>query len=306
MNLSFKKAKLNSSELKLPDGRVLNFDGFWPGFNAETDFSFWPQLINKYCKKQNLRILGPFWKLKDRPLLEYELRNKGPWDLFISGESRDNPTDLAEKCINFRLPNSPNEIRFPYWQWHLNWPSFETTPTYDRFGERLSIQKLMEPIIENFEAVSQKSFKTHPPRAVLLTSHLKHHRLRLFYQCKFSLGCDLYGRKFKPIKTNKKVLLSDYRINLCPENSASSGYITEKIPEAFLSGCIPITYCKPSDLALDFNPNAVINLYGLSFWKAQQKLKEVSSNYKVFSTLRSEPLLLTPPRIEPLIAFLSA
>ena len=304
MDLSFKKPKLSFSELRLPNGRLLRFDGFWPGFNAETDFALWPQLINKYCQKQNLRILGPFWKRRDLPLLMEKVKNEGKWDLFITGESRDNPTEFAKKCIGFRLPIGPNEVRFPYWQWYLNWFNLKTNPQYLRFGEHYSIDQLMQPINKQFDEISKKSFIARPPRAVLLTSHLKRHRLSLYRQCKFSIGCDIYGRKYRPTTRTKKDLLSDYKINLCPENIAAQGYITEKIPEAFLSGCIPITYCNPADLALDFNPKAVINLFGLSRWNMRQKLKEVASDYEVFSKLRSEPLLLDQPTIDPLIELL--
>ena len=77
MDLTFKKPNINSSELRLPNGKLLRFDGFWPGFNSETDFALWPQLINKYCQKQNLRILGPFWKRGYLPLLVKKVKMRG-------------------------------------------------------------------------------------------------------------------------------------------------------------------------------------------------------------------------------------
>lgn len=39
---------------------------------------------------------------------------------------------------------------------------------------------------------------------------------------------------------NKKDFLKNCKYNICPENSIGNGYITEKIFDAFLSGCIPI------------------------------------------------------------------
>ena len=65
MDLTFKKPNINSSELRLPNGKLLRFDGFWPGFNSETDFALWPQLINKYCQKQKLT---DSWPLLETPL----------------------------------------------------------------------------------------------------------------------------------------------------------------------------------------------------------------------------------------------
>ena len=121
-----------------------------------------------------------------------------------------------------------------------------------------------------------------------------------------SIGCDLYGKKYTPITTEKKRLLSQYQINLCPENFVAQVYITEKIPEAFLSGCIPVSYCNPDDLLLDFNPKAVVNLYGLSGFQIRKKLKEISSNFEVFTALRNEPLLLASPDNKKLIELLSS
>jgi len=37
------------------------------------------------------------------------------------------------------------------------------------------------------------------------------------------------------------------------------GYCTEKIPEAFMADCLPITWAD-SNVAVDFNPDAMVNL----------------------------------------------
>ena len=41
---------------------------------------------------------------------------------------------------------------------------------------------------------------------------------------------------------NKLEFLKQFKFNICPENSRANGYITEKIFEAIISGCIPIYY----------------------------------------------------------------
>jgi hypothetical protein len=305
MKLLKKKPELNETRLKMPNGRNLTFNGFWNGFDPNLQFASWPHIIDKYCEKKDLRILGPFWKQRDYYFYKNIAQNQGKWDFFITGENRDNPYDLAKKCIGFRLPNNTSQVRFPYWQWYLNWQNIEIKKPYKRFDEVYSISKLMEPISQNFGQISIESFRKSPPKAVLITSHLKHHRLKLYINCRMAIGCDLYGKKFIPMTKKKKDLLSSYKISICPENSLGQGYITEKIPEAFLSGNIPVTYCNPSDLILDFNPKAVINLYGLSGYKIRKKLKEISSNFEIFTALRNEPLLLTPPCNKPLINLLS-
>ena len=60
-----------------------------------------------------------------------------------------------------------------------------------------------------------------------------------------------------PIK-NKLKFISDYKFNLCFENSASVGYTTEKIVEGFAGGGIPIYWGNPK-IAEEFNENAFVN-----------------------------------------------
>jgi hypothetical protein len=301
----FRKEKIHSFSHTLPDGRIMIFDAFWPTFRPEVDYAFWVDLLPLYSRTQTIRILGPFWRQNNRKDLEAIRYRDGKWDFFITGENRDNPTDLATKCIGFRIPTSGAELRFPYWQWYLTWQGFETDPPYRRFGTRLSIDRLMTPISESFEALSREEFDQMNSKAVLLTSHFKRHRRRLWRITNTVLGCDAFGRKIRPTDLPKRELLAPYPFNLCPENKAEQGYITEKTPEAFLSGCVPIVYCHPDDLALDFNPNAVVNLHGLSTRQIKERLAALGSDYDHYRSLRTEPLVRSPLSLQPLLDFLA-
>ena len=61
-----------------------------------------------------------------------------------------------------------------------------------------------------------------------------------------------------PIK-DKLEFLQNYRFNIAFENSRSSGYITEKLIEPLLLGCVPIYWGAP-DVTKDFNPACMINI----------------------------------------------
>ncbi len=77
---------------------------------------------------------------------------------------------------------------------------------------------------------------------------------------------DSAGRHFnnwgEPIK-DKLEFLKNYRFNLAFENSQSPGYITEKLIEPLLLGCIPIYWGAP-DIIRDFNPDCMINISDFS------------------------------------------
>ncbi|GAA8530792.1 glycosyltransferase family 10 [Helicobacter pylori] len=58
---------------------------------------------------------------------------------------------------------------------------------------------------------------------------------------------------------NKNEFLSQYKFNLCFENSQGYGYVTEKIIDAYFSHTIPIYWGSPS-VAKDFNPRSFVNV----------------------------------------------
>ncbi|WP_205585046.1 glycosyltransferase family 10 domain-containing protein, partial [Helicobacter pylori] len=59
---------------------------------------------------------------------------------------------------------------------------------------------------------------------------------------------------------NKNEFLSQYKFNLCFENSQGYGYVTEKIIDAYFSHTIPIYWGSPS-VAQDFNPKSFVNVH---------------------------------------------
>lgn len=73
---------------------------------------------------------------------------------------------------------------------------------------------------------------------------------------------DSAGRHFNTTGTrltDKHAFLLRYRMNLAFENTRSPGYITEKLVEPLLAGCIPVYWGAP-DVTRDFNPGCMINV----------------------------------------------
>ena len=77
---------------------------------------------------------------------------------------------------------------------------------------------------------------------------------------------DSAGRHFNnmgAVVVNKMLLLKECRFSLAFENSRSSGYITEKLIEPLVAGCIPIYWGAP-DVSIDFNPKCMVNISDFS------------------------------------------
>ena len=72
--------------------------------------------------------------------------------------------------------------------------------------------------------------------------------------------------------------LKDFKFNICPENTISDGYITEKLFDAFKAGCIPI-YNGDENIELD-----LVNKNALLFFKKdednEELIKEIEKLHK--------------------------
>ena len=102
-------------------------------------------------------------------------------------------------------------------------------------------------------------------------------------------------------KFNKREILKKYAFNLCPENSLFPGYYTEKVPEAFLSKSLPISWMD-NNVTFDFNEKSFINLlnYSKDNYLGIISLLKDDNFLKKFT---DEPLLLKEPNLENEILF---
>jgi len=180
--------------------------------------------------------------------------------LFHTSENIRPDKFRTDFSISFdETPHNSKNMRFPYWMEFVDWSNQgikgQANP---RFGCLLDQNALLRPLGNQ---LSKRAFK-----AAFFTSHLVEPRKELYALTKQYIDVDGFGAAFDSnIKNHaqsgivKKQVLSDYVFNLCPENSMHPGYNTEKIPESFMSGCIPITWTVPGKNT-DFNSKAFINL----------------------------------------------
>lgn len=109
----------------------------------------------------------------------------------------------------------------------------------------------------------------------------------------------------RPIQS-KYDLLPGYRFNLCFENSSAPGYHTEKAPQAWLGGCIPL-YWSDASYDRDFNPRSMINRVDFESLEAfVEHVAEVNASPERMAEIYSQPLLSTAPSLAPAIDFLRA
>ena len=146
-------------------------------------------------------------------------------------------------------------------------------------------------------------------KCAMLSSHLREPRGSLFKALEKVVPTQGFGAFFnKEIKDHhssgflKKDVLKGFSYNLCPENGLYPGYYTEKIPEAFYSGCLPITWADENIVA-DFNSSAFLNLQPL-FKSDFQELQDLILNKEKLGAYQFQSLLQKKPSIEPLKDYL--
>jgi hypothetical protein len=114
-----------------------------------------------------------------------------------------------------------------------------------------------------------------------------------------------FGAVFNNSFAGSKIeLLKNFKYNICFENTSSNGYITEKLLEAKVAGCLPIYYGHKS-VAKDFNENCVINY--LNFRDAESvayHIKKIDTNKDLFAEFVSRPLFNVQPNLDTLYVFL--
>lgn len=105
---------------------------------------------------------------------------------------------------------------------------------------------------------------------------------------------------------NKRKYMNNYMFNICPENSNSYGYVTEKVFEAISAGCIPIYWGSYN------NPEpGILNQDAIILWdredggkKAISEVSELMSSPKRYKEFAMQPRLLpsAEEKIEEMLA----
>ena len=226
-----------------------------------------------------------------------------PLTLFHTGENLRHDHILADFAISQDLSvSSEKHLRMPYWMEMIDW-SHEgfVGNSNPRYGQLLKLGTLQAPLGDQFLKRVQK--------AVIMTSHLREPRASCLVALQKLMPVDGMGPYFdSQIKDhhssafNKRDILQSYAFNLCPENGIHPGYVTEKIPEAFAAGCLPITFVDES-VSVDFNPKAFINL-GPMAKNSFEELGKILQSKALLEAYTEEPLMTQIPSLRNLKKFL--
>ena len=84
---------------------------------------------------------------------------------------------------------------------------------------------------------------------------------------------------------DKNVFQSQYKFSFAFENCVYPGYTTEKLPQAFAAGTIPIYYGNP-EIAKEFNEDAFVNCHQYDTWETVLKrICEIDNNDELYAKM---------------------
>ena len=209
--------------------------------------------------------------------------------LAVSYENLDNPSwswfgRLILRHNIPRLTSWPREIdpdgcRFPCWWNGVQHEGFELDEKcYERYGRILDVRKLLRPL-----EIGSSSKKD---AICVLTKHLTFPRNTQIERLRKYKKVDVYMEPDNPWGGSKLSLISKYKYVFCAENSCGYGYETEKLPEVWEAGSIPVGYIfNPlGDFVNSFNSDV---LFGES------------------SPCFTQGLIIEPPNIDVVLLYLA-
>jgi len=169
--------------------------------------------------------------------------------IFFSGEDNLPNLSMFDITLSGTKIQDDRIIYFPLWFLNIDWFDNQSYIT----GEMKRFGRPIKPI----ELVSVPKYKKYLfCSAVFRNQHFL--RLYAIAQLKKHGKCDVFGTN-NPVAL-KVDALEPYIYNLCFENSVSPGYVTEKLIEAKVCGCVPIYYGYPLDEER-YNKDSLINLF---------------------------------------------
>jgi hypothetical protein len=267
----------------------LSFLDFWDGFIDDNNF-----IIHLIRSVSEVELVQP--SVADVIIYScfgQENRKYNCKKIFFTGENKRPNLSDCDYSISFDFDDyGGRNIRIPLWYYYIDW--FEVG-TYGNPQYLIPVDYLMYP--NEFSKKEKNKFCC----AVYSNPiSMRNQFISIISQYK-SVDCygKLHGFNYLPDgEKNKMNVISNYKFNVCFENSVYPGYFTEKILHAKVSGSIPIYYSDKS-FDKDFNVRSCINLidYNNQF-EVLDLIKEIDNNDSLYNQYRKEPLFNKTPNLD--------
>ena len=217
------------------------------------------------------------------------------FSFYWTGENERPPQGKWDGYFTFDTEDfGGRNIYLPLW-----W--FTTT---DLLGEHVSPWLGRSVTLKELTSKRTPQFETREKFCVAFIGKAYPYRLHAIEALSKISPVDVFGpvnRRGKRSNPDSKLeIAKDYRFMLAFENDLYPGYVTEKAPEAWATGAVPLYYGMESEKY--FNPDAMINALDFPSLSAfTSRVAEVNSSREKWTEIASQPLLQRTPSLEPAI-----
>jgi hypothetical protein len=220
------------------------------------------------------------------------------FSIFFTGENERPPEGTWDAYLTFDTHSYGGRNEYlPLW-WITS--SDLLIPTVSPYlGKEIRLDELLKPRISDYR--SRKKFcvafigKAYPFRMHALTALSKVGRV------------DVYGGIARNTPRNSAIekfkIAQDYKFVFAFENDLFPGYVTEKAPEAWATGAIPLYWGY--DIKKSLNPAAMLNLMDYSNMDSYvTAVGETAKSESNWLKIANQPLLLERPSLTSVIELL--
>ena len=225
-------------------------------------------------------------------LIKYLYNNKDAITIFFTGECIKHPNHIeyndhllntVDISIGFDEIENENYIRIPLWM-------------------------IYETLNLNTINTAFKNIKNKNKFCCILSNHDKFNtRSRIFYKLNKYKKVDSGGKWNKNIKykildgeNNKYKFLSPYKFNICCESMIETNYITEKIFESLLCGCIPVYLTNNKDSLIEpeiLNQNIILKFTNNNIDDIIKKIILLDNNKEEYNKFINQDIFISDPNI---------
>jgi hypothetical protein len=268
----------------------ISFLDFWDGFDVNNNF-----FLHALSMIDKVELTNP--SNSDYIIFScfgnqnIQFRNKKR--IFYTGENLRPDYNNIDFSLSFDFTDNGKNIRLPLWMLQIDWFNKVnyTNPQYTIPCDELFNNKYYNKPKDKFCSIV---FNSHSPYRYEIIEELSKYK-----------KVDCFGKPFGNWFYGEDVKLdniSNYKFNICFENSIYPGYYTEKPIHAKSAGCIPI-YWSDENISKDFNKNAFINLsdFNNNVKDLAEYIIEVDKDEDKYIKLKNENLFL--PEQDPKIVF---
>ena len=220
--------------------------------------------------------------------------------IFYTGETRKDGYSENQILLGFDETNIDKKVfRLPHWYLYINWWGNKfnllSGAAYD-----LDMDKLSRPLTEEevSRVMSREKFCS------IISSNNIPNRFDATLALTKIDKVDAFGSQFgSRFEQDKLDLISNYKFNICFENTLNPGYVTEKLLEAKIAGCIPI-YWGDKKSEVDFNKKCFINYADFeSVNDLATYINKLYNSKDAMEEIIAEPLFNSPPSLAELYEF---